>query len=88
MLDILVGTIVAILVGAGRSFFGWLENALRDGIITKYELRQLAGTMAFYILSINVASFALPMEYAVLLTFGLDIIRTVLKSLAPPENSS
>ncbi len=47
-----LAVIVAAVVGFLRSFAGWLENSLKDGIITEYEYRQLAGTVIKYIASI------------------------------------
>ncbi len=52
LVNIPLAVIVAAVVGFLRSFAGWLENSLKDGIITEYEYRQLAGTVIKYIASI------------------------------------
>ncbi len=52
IVNIPMAVIVAAVVGLLRSFAGWLENSLKDGVITEYEYRQLAGTVIKYIASI------------------------------------
>lgn len=44
--------IVAAIVGFLRSFTGWLENSLKDNIISPFEIRQLAGTIVKYMAAI------------------------------------
>lgn len=55
--------IIPLLAGAGRNIFGWLEGALKDGTIDKFEWGQLAGT----ILEVAVLSFS------VMYGLGLDV---------------
>lgn len=62
---ILMIPIVAIL----RAIFGWLENALKDGVIELPEWKQLGAT---------VIRMGVPM---VALIFGLDVDETVAASI-------
>ncbi len=54
IVNIPMAVIVAAVVGFLRSFTGWLENSLKDGVITEYEYKQLAGTVVKYLASILV----------------------------------
>lgn len=45
MMEVLIDkTVWLLLATLGRSFFGWLENAVEDGKITVPELKQLFTT--------------------------------------------
>lgn len=50
--NIPIAIIVAAVVGLLRSVAGWLENALKDGVIDEFEYKQLAGTIVKYISAI------------------------------------
>ena len=76
-------TVLAIVAGLLRSVFGWAENALRDGKIEAFEWRQLAGTIAVYLGSINIMAIGIAPELATAVMVVIDMIRTGLKSLAP-----
>lgn len=52
--NIPLAIIVAAIVGLLRSLAGWIENSLKDGVITEYEYKQLAGTVVKYLASILV----------------------------------
>jgi biotin transporter BioY len=84
-MDILVATYFAILAGIVRVVCGWLENALRDGKVEKFEWKQLAGTLAVFIGGINVLSLGLKPETATVVMFVLDMIRTALQKIAGSE---
>lgn len=82
-----MGLTLAIIVGgAVRSVAGWLENALRDGKITKFEIGKLIST----ILRIGVIAagfyFGLGMESlqavgaGLLADFGLNAVKKAGKS--------
>ena len=78
-------TVLAIIAGLLRCVFGWAENALRDGKVDSFEWRQLAGTIAVYLGTINVMSIGLAPETATVVAVVLDMVRTALKSIAPKE---
>ncbi len=59
-----------------------MENALRDGKIDDYEVKQLAGTLATYVATINVLALGLTPEYATVVAYVLDMVRTALKGYA------
>lgn len=80
----LLATVLALIAGALRCVFGWAENALRDGVVTKFEWQQLAGTMAIYLGSINVMAIGIDPRYATVVMVVLDMIRTGLAKIAPP----
>jgi len=84
----LLATVLALIAGALRSFFGWAENALRDGVVTKFEWQQLAGTMAIYLGGINVMAIGIDPQLATVVMVVIDMIRTGLKSLAPTQPTS
>ena len=79
--SVLTATILALIAGLLRNIFGWAENSLRDGVITSYEWKQLAGTVAYYLGTINVMAIGLDPEMAVVVAIVLDMIRTGLKGL-------
>jgi len=88
MSTFLIATVLALIAGALRCFFGWAENALRDGKIETFEWQQLAGTMAIYIGSINVMAIGIDPRYATMVMVVLDMIRTGLTKLAPSNPAS
>lgn len=79
--SMVIATILALVAGLIRNVAGFLENALRDGVITTYEWKQLAGTVVAYIGTINVLAIGLDPETAVVVALVLDLVRTTLKSL-------
>lgn len=81
-MEIVTATILAICAGLIRNICGFLENALRDGVITTYEWRQLAGTITVYLGTVNVLAIGLDPETAVVVALVLDMLRSALKSLA------
>jgi hypothetical protein len=80
-----VASVLAIVAGLLRCVFGWAENALRDGEVDPFEWRQLAGTIAVYLGTVNVMSIGLSPETATVVMVVLDMVRTALKSLARGE---
>jgi hypothetical protein len=78
-------SILAIIAGLLRCVFGWAENALRDGKVEAFEWRQLAGTIAVYLGTVNVMSIGLDPKMATAAMVVLDMIRTALKAIAPKE---
>ncbi len=72
---------VALSVSAGlvRNATGYLENALKDGKLDKYEVKQLLGTVAKYFGAILLLSLGMPVESATALTFGLDVAQSAVK---------
>jgi len=84
----LLATIIALIAGAIRCIFGFLENALRDGKIDPFEWKQLAGTMAVYIAGIDVMAIGLDPRYATVVMVVLDMIRTGLAKIAEGNNAT
>ena len=82
MNNILLASILAITAGLIRVVAGWAENALRDGVIEKFEWRQLAGTLAIFLATINVLALGIDPGHAVVITMVLDMVRTTLKNVA------
>jgi len=80
-----LASVLAIVAGAVRCVAGWLENALRDGVVESFEWRQLAGTIAVYLGTINVLSLGLDPGVATAVMVVLDMIRTALNRFAPHE---
>ena len=78
--EILVATLAGMAIGAVRNISGFLENAWKDHKIDSYEWKQLAGTMAFYVGTINIASLALTTGQAAMVALVLDMVRSLLKS--------
>lgn len=76
--------IAAIFAGLLRNVAGWLENALKDGKIDKYEKKKLVGTIIKYFGSINLLMFGLPAGEAVALAFSLDVTTSAIKSAIKP----
>jgi ABC-type proline/glycine betaine transport system permease subunit len=85
-IDLITATLLAIAAGIVRCVAGWLENALRDGEIQSFEWKQLAGTLAVFIGTVNVLSLGLKPETATIVAFALDMIRTALKKYSEMEN--
>lgn len=54
-------------IGIARSFFGWAENALKDGKISKFEISQLGATV------VRVGMIAVALFYGVNGIWGKDI---------------
>lgn len=72
--------VVAIIVGLIRAVLGWLENALKDGVITTFEWQQLVGTMAKYFSYVMILMVGLPLDTAVVTAFGLDVLQSAVKT--------
>jgi biotin transporter BioY len=81
-------TFWAIVAGFIRVIAGWVENALRDGKIEKFEWLQLLGTLAVFIGGINVLSLGLDPKTATVVWFILDVIRTALAKIAGGNSGS
>lgn len=79
--SVVVATILAIIAGLVRNVSGWAENALKDGVIESYEWRQLAGTLAMYIGTINVMSIGLDPTMATTVAIILDMVKGSLKGI-------
>ena len=75
-------SVLAIAAGLLRSVFGWAENALRDGKVEAFEWKQLAGTIAMFLGTVNVLSIGLAPETATVIAVVLDMVRTGLKAIA------
>jgi len=68
--------IVGLGVGVVRTFWGWLENAAKDGRISGFEVRQLIETMCRVIpQAIGLMAFGLPAEAAL----GTDMFYKAIK---------
>jgi len=70
-----------IAAGLLRNIAGWLENACKDNKIDKYEITQLVGTCIQYICYIGLLMTGLPVEQAVVASFGLDAIKSSLNKI-------
>ncbi|GEM_PF-3288805 len=75
-----VTALAAVTAGLIRNVAGWLENALKDGVIEGYEWKQLIGTIVKYFSAITLLSLGLPVGEAVAATFGIDTLTSALKS--------
>ncbi len=85
MIEQVIGNItpaigVAIVVGLIRAVLGWAENALKDGVIDKFEWQQLVGTMAKYFSYVMILMVGLPLDTAVVTAFGLDVLQSAVKT--------
>ena len=67
---------LAVILGLVRNFTGWLTNALKDGKIDQYEWSQLFGTMSQYFGYLFMFTIGLPVDQAVIATFGLDVAKS------------
>ena len=77
--NIPMALVAAVLAGLVRNVFGFLENALKDGKLDKYEIMQLIGTVTKYFAGVLLLSFGMPIPQAVAGVFGLDVVATALK---------
>ncbi len=67
--------VAAIAVGLIRNVIGWLINALEDGQITTFEVKQLVKTVATYIQYVMAFSIGMPVETAAIAAFSLDVVK-------------
>ncbi len=72
--------VVAVAVGLLRNITGWYENAMKDGKVDDYEIKQLIGTMVKYFSGVMLLMVGLPVEEAVVGVFGLDVVTSAIKS--------
>jgi len=75
-----IAVIAALAAGLLRSVAGWLENALKDGKVDAFEMKQLGGTMVKYFASVSLLMLGLPVEQAVAGAFVLDAGTSALKA--------
>lgn len=68
-------------VGAGvlRNIAGWIENALKDGKVEKYEYKELAGTIIKYVTFVSLLSLGLPIDQSIVATLSLDVGASAIK---------
>ncbi len=83
--DIPAAVMVAIVIGLIRSVLGWFENAYKDGVITDFEVKQLLGTIGKYFMGVLALSQGLPIEQAIVGTYGLDVVASALKANTKPS---
>lgn len=71
------GWIMTVLVGLG----GYLENWVRTG--EEFDARQFAETFFFYEPVLIGIAQLLPLEYAIVLTFVIDVLRRIALRIKP-----
>ena len=76
-----VGVIAGIATGLVRAIGGWAKHALEDGKISKPEWKLLGATMVKYIAYVSILMLGLPVEQAVITTFGLDVLKNSLEKM-------
>lgn len=76
-----MAAVAAISAGLLRSVAGWLENAMKDGKVDEFEMKQLGGTMVKYFASVSLLMLGLPIEQAVAGAFVLDAGTSAVKSI-------
>lgn len=64
--------LAGIIAGAIRSVLGWADNSLRDGEVSKPEIRLLAHTMVKYVALVALVGVGADTPEAVAMAFGLD----------------